>query len=240
MRIILFLLFLTCSLPLLAQENGEFRKITARLFCFYGNGESLINPGPNGEKTICGLTKNIIARPVKLTAKNNRILFYSADVKKADNEKFGTANIVASATISPKISSVTLVFIAKPHPEGAKKWNVYPIADSAEHFPPGGVYLANFHQHDIRCIIGEHKVQLKPGQSKVLKRPTQRNKFNMAQVAFQFRLNDKWKTAKETAVRFTATKRHLLISYADQGSGRPRVSTHQIFTYSVPKSKPQP
>jgi hypothetical protein len=104
---------------------------------------------------------------------------------------------------------------------------VFVVEDSPRGFPDGGVFVANFHQQDIRFLIGEHKILLRPSDAHGFARPAQRDEFNMAPVIFQFFHEGTWRTASESALRFVPGLRYLIFAYVDPASGRPRIATIQ-------------
>lgn len=133
----------------------------------------------------------------------------------------------ATATIPADVKSAILVFVALPKAPGTLPWRVFVIEDSAKNFPDGGAFVANFHSQDIRFVIGENKLMLHPAGSHGVARPTQRDDFNMAAVAFQFQQGDNWRNASESMVRFLPGMRYLMFAFVDAASGRPRVVTFQ-------------
>ncbi len=133
----------------------------------------------------------------------------------------------ATATIPADVKAAILVFVAAPKTAGSLPWRVFVIEDSAKNFPDGGAFVANFHNQDIRFVIGENKVMLHPAGSHGVSRPEQRDDFNMAAVAFQFQQGDSWRNASETMLRFLPGMRYLMFAYVDSASGRPRIVTFQ-------------
>lgn len=136
----------------------------------------------------------------------------------------GTRRLLASAKVPGQARALILVFV----PAGAQAeppWRVVVFEDSARQFPDGGALVANFHQAEIRCLVGEHRLNLAPGLTKPVARPERRDDFNMAPVIFQFQHDGQWRTASESMLRFTPGQRYLLLCHADPASGRPRVFT---------------
>lgn len=136
----------------------------------------------------------------------------------------------ATATIPADVKAAILVFVAAPKAPGTPPWRVFVIEDSAKNFPDGGAFVANFHNQDIRFVIGENKLMLHPAGSNGVARPAQRDEFNMAAVAFQFQQGDTWRNASESMMRFLPGMRYLMFAFVDADSGRPRVVTFQDQT----------
>lgn len=57
--------------------------------------------------------------------------------------------------------------------------------------------------------------------------PQKLDDFNMAPVTFELLLDDKWRTASESSLRFLPGMRYLIFAYLDPVTSRPRISTCQ-------------
>jgi hypothetical protein len=140
---------------------------------------------------------------------------------------------IATAKISPSIKTAILVFVPGPPAAGTPTWRIFVVEDSSKNFPDGGAFVANFHSQDIRFIIGETKLILKPGSIHGVSMPTKRDSFNMAPVAFQFLQDGAWVGASETMLRFLPKTNYLMFTFLDKASGRPRVMTFQDSKFAV-------
>ena len=216
----LFLL-IACLLPVLAIGQ-DLRSVQCRFMSFGGTDDSLtvVARSATGDEVVCPLSSSSISKPVECAAKGNQLNFVSpSDGKTA-----------AIATIPAGVKAAILVFVRAQPKAGATTslpWRVLVIHDSAETFPDGGAYVANFHAKDIRFVIGEHKGMLHPAGSHGYAQPGQRDDFNMAPVIFQFLHEDKWRTANESSLRFVPGIRYLIFAFTDPASGRPRIRTYQ-------------
>lgn len=143
----------------------------------------------------------------------------------------------AIASIPENVKSAMLVFIPAPKAPNTLPWRVFVVEDTPKNFPDGGAFVANFHSQDIRFVIGESKIMLKPGSFSGVASPTKRDDFNMAQVAFQFQQDGNWRSASETMLRFLPNKGYLMFAYFDAASGRPRITTFQ--NVRVPVTAPE-
>jgi hypothetical protein len=132
--------------------------------------------------------------------------------------------VLASAKVPGKANSLILVFFPAGE-KAAQPWRTVAFEDSPQAFPDGGAVVANFHQSELRFLIGEHRVQLSPGLTKPVARPERRDDFNMAPVIFQFNHEGQWRAASESMLRFTPGLRYLIIGYQDPASKRPRLFT---------------
>ncbi|MEO5917705.1 MAG: hypothetical protein ABIS50_25970 [Luteolibacter sp.] len=146
----------------------------------------------------------------------------------------------ATATIPADVKSAILVFVAAPKTPGTLPWRVFVIEDSPKNFPDGGAFVANFHNQDIRFVIGENKIMLHAAGSHGVSRPNERDEFNMAPVAFQFLQGDSWKNASESMMRFLPGMRYLMFAFVDSASGRPRVVTFQDQSTKAVAPAPTP
>ena len=139
----------------------------------------------------------------------------------------GNHQPAAIASVPENVKSAMLVFIPASKSPNTLPWRVFVVEDSPKNFPDGGAFVANFHSQDIRFVIGESKIMLKPGSFVGVPRPAERDDFNMAQVAFQFQQDGTWRNASETMLRFLPSKSYLMFAYFDTASGRPRITTFQ-------------
>lgn len=231
MRAIVSLLILLLPTIARSQDNSEeARQIQCRFLCFGGADKpaNVIATGKKGAEIVCPLSTSNISDPITCFASGNRIRFTSEDENKP----------VAEASIPASVRATILIFV--PSPESDKSslpWKVITIEDSAKNFPDGGVFVANFHNGDIRFVIGEHKGALHPAMTKGYARPEKRDTFNMAPVKFEFQQKDKWRIGNESALRFLPGIRYLIFAYTDPTSKRPRINTYQDFR-SVAAAKP--
>lgn len=178
---------------------------------------ALLTTSADGAETPVAVPTGALSAPSPCFSKNNTISFLTA----ADRTP------AATATIPADVKAAILVFVAAPKAPGALPWRVFVIEDSAKNFPDGGAFVANFHSQDIRFVIGETKLMLRPAGSHGVARPAQRDAFNMASVAFQFQQGDTWRDASESMMRFLPGMRYLMFAFIDPASGRPRVVTFQ-------------
>lgn len=231
MRLIAILLVLL--IPSLAYSQGkseETRQVTCRFICFGGvdKPDTVDAVGPKGAKISCPMPTSSISDPITCFPKANKIAF----------SQEGGDTAVAMATIPSNVRAAILIFIPAPKvTKPALAWRVIVIEDSAKNFPDGGVFVANFHNDDIRFVVGEHKGALHPAKTKGYARPKNRDSFNMAPVIFEFLSKGKWRTGNESALRFLPGMRYLIFAYTDPTSKRPRINTYQDFR-SVAKTTP--
>jgi hypothetical protein len=149
----------------------------------------------------------------------------------------GDKSPAAVATIPAGVTNAILLFLDSGSDKAANPWRVFVIDDSSKKIPDGGAFVANFYNHDIRFIIGENKITLKPGGTTSVKMPEQRNGFNMAEVLFQFQQGKDWVTPTQTMMQFAPGMRYLFFAFVDR-LGQPRMSPYQDTFQPPPLQKP--
>ncbi|MCF7733628.1 MAG: hypothetical protein K9N23_18205 [Akkermansiaceae bacterium] len=209
------LLALGGLLPHSGHAQDGSRPVSCRLLCMEGAPPpaAMLCQGVKGVEVACEAPANTPSPAIVCYAVRNQLKFSS----RADHQPVATATIPATA------KSVILLFIPSTQAPPALPWRVYVIDDTPKNFPDGGAFVANFYSQNIRFIIGEHKIILKPASSHGLAMPKQRDDFNMAAVAFEFQQEKRWRSVSESLLRFLPDMRYLVIAYVDPASGRPRL-----------------
>ena len=191
----------------------------------------MLNVGDKGVEVACTAGTNALSPPTVCFGKDNIFSFVAAEDRKH----------VATAKVPPVVNAAILVFVAMPKdPKSAdaQPWRVFVIDDTLRNFPAGGAFVANFHNQDIRFVIGENKIMLHPAGYHGFARPSKRDDFNMAPVVFEFLQQDQWRVASESLLRFVPGIRYLIFAYIDPVSERPRIATYRDFVTS--KAAPPP
>lgn len=221
MRSLCLAVLLLC--PALVHAD-EVRKIACRFLSL----DSAAPPPPLlcvADKTIevpCTVYTNTLSPTAVCFAKSNIISFITASDRQP----------AATATIPANMTAAILVFVAAAKDTKALPWRIFVIEDTVKNFPDGGAFVANFHNQDIRFVIGDSKIMLHPAGFHGFACPEKRDNFNMAPVVFEFLQNDKWRTASESMLRFLPGMRYLIFAYVDPESQRPRIVTFQDFRQS--------
>ncbi len=224
MRILTLILFILQSGYSMAEEG---RIIHCRVACLDSSSPPppMLTMTGDGIEGPVSVPTSSLSKPIPCFSKSNIIHFISP----------GDRTPVATATIPAAIKSAILLFVADPRTGSSPPWRIFVIEDSDKNFPDGGAFVANFHNQDIRFVIGENKVILKPSKSHGVTRPAQRDDFNMSPVVFQFQQGDAWKDASESMLRFLPGSRYLMFTFVDATSGRPRIVTFQDFKTNTPE-----
>ena len=212
------------ALPLLRGVAQEETKVSCRFICLESTAPPPLICVAAGVEVACKVTAGSISDEVVCSAQDTVMNFLST----ADRKPAATAKIPAS------FKRAILVFVSGAKTPNALPWRVFVIEDSITNFPDGGALVVNFHNQDIRCIVGEAKNQLRPTGTVGVPLPAKRDDFNMAPVAVQFQLGEKWRNASETMLRFLPGMRYLIFAYLDPASGRPKVGTFQDNKVSAP------
>jgi hypothetical protein len=150
---------------------------------------------------------------------NGKVVFYAQ------------GNLTSPAAIASMPSGtgdVLVLLISAPASKKPLVFDTVVIDMSKNGFPDDGAVIMNAYPNDVRVVIGEHRILLKPGMRKALARPTQRNEFNMAQVVIQYSREADWRTAVETLVSFPPELKQLFIAYSEPGSNRVTMRSYKI------------
>lgn len=217
-RIAALLVSLLLPAAATAQATPPLRPVDCRFLCLAGTPPPppLLNSGGAGQEAKVSVPVNVLSPVIQCFVDQGTIRFLAAD----------DGRPVASASIPAGVDAAVLVFLPAAAVEGSPQtWRVMVIEDSPAKFPDGGAFVANLYDGEIRFVIGEHRNLLPRGGSHGIRRPQQRDEFNMAPVIVQFQDGETWRTASESTLRFTPGSRFLILAYVDPGSGRPRVAT---------------
>jgi hypothetical protein len=228
MRTIRLCLLLLCPAICTAQE---FRKVSCRFLGLDENNPtpSLLNVGEKGTEVPCEVYTERPSPAIVCIARDNTINFITAADRKP----------ACIAKIPPDGKAFVLLFVAAGKPTDSPPWRIFVIEDTPKNFPDGGAFVANFHNQDIRFVIGESKLMLHSGGSHGFATPPKLDAFNMAPVRFEFQQGEVWTVAKESMLRFIPGMRYLMFAYVDPASGRPRICTFRdLETSSIPPAPP--
>ncbi len=213
-------------LPCMAQEESQ---VSCRFIGLESTAPPpMINVSASGAEITCKIPAGSMSVDTTCYAVDGSITFLSSVDRKP----------AAIAKIPANVKRAILVFVSGPKNPGALPWRVFVIEDSIKNFPDGGAFVVNFHNQDIRCVIGEAKNQLRPAGSLGVPLPQKRDDFNMAPVVVQFQIGEEWRNGSETMLRFLPGMRYLIFAYLDAKSGRPKVNTFQDTKVDLPTQKP--
>ena len=216
MRFFSVLLLIFSSTLVHAQEG---QKVNCRFLCLDTNATlpTLLTTSANAGEISIKITAGAITESFPCFSKTATFSFLSSIDRKP----------VAEVKIPANMKSAVLVFLPSPTTSNALPWRIFAVEDSSKNFPNGGAFVANFHTDDIRFIIGENKLMLKPTGFCGVMLPTKRDAFNMAPVVFQFQQGENWRNASESMLRFLPGMHYLMFAFVEAASGRPRIVTFQ-------------
>lgn len=196
--------------------------VTCHFLCFQRDAANTSKLGVkiSDDKIIdCPLPLELISDPIELTPNNNEIAF----VKAAGDKVFS-----AKAKIPVGIRKALVLFIAAPAAKAPLLYDTFVLDFSSKGFPKDGSVVVNLYAGEVRYVIGEHRILLKPGKTAELERPKKLNDFNMAGVRFEFLQDTKWRVAADTTVNFPPDQQQLFVAFLDPRSQRPQLRTFLI------------
>lgn len=203
--------------------------VSLRLVCFDEATplSALVAGSEKGEKINVTISSNSFSAPILWEDGLKTISFYSAK----------DSLFVATATLPAKIKSAILVLSPSPKDQNTSPWKITVIDDSPKNFEDGGALVANFFTNDVRFIIGDETLTLKPGESRNIPKPKVRDDFNMALVASQFQKGEAWVNTSENMLRFLPGSRYVIMAYSDPNSANPRILSMQDNKPSPPAKR---
>lgn len=216
-------------------QSGKTPVVEVRTLCFrQASGLFELEAADARPEVItrCTLPLSMLSEPVRIAPVAGRITFYE---KAPMPDAKVRPSPLAVAQIPANLQRVILFFIPVST-DGDRLYKVVVLNDDPRVFAPGGALVCNLFADEIRFIIGEHKQLLRSGGISYLKTPVERDDFNMAVVSFQFRSGETWRSASESKLRFVEPMRHLLFTYIDPATRRPRLKTYRDVPLPVLES----
>ncbi len=211
MKHLFLLLFPALIVIASAQETP---KVHVRTICFERDASGLnelVVMAPEAKIVPISFPESFPSERAQVPISKGKIYFY-------DPKGTGDKPIPAAVASLPSgMKDALVLFFPSNAPEGEPVYRTVVIDGSKNGIPEDGAMVMNVFPEPIRVVIGEHRVQFKPGMKAAVKRPTKRNDYNMAPVVFQSKsgVDGDWKTVAETMVRFPPEQRHLFVSFAD-------------------------
>lgn len=212
MKQLLFVLAMIAPLGLCAQEVPS---VMVRTLCFERDAtgiDQLAVVSPEQPVVTLKFPETFFSPNTKVPLKNSKVFFY--------NKANLTGPPVAVANVPEGMKSVFVIFFPVIGDKDNMAYRTSVMDASLEGIPEDGALIMNLYPKNVRMIVGEHRVQLKPGGSQGVARPKDRNDYNMSAVILLSQTSDEWKVASETLVRFPEGLRQLFISYQDGKTNR--------------------
>jgi hypothetical protein len=220
MKKLLFVLVAIFPLALCAQEVPS---VTIRTLCFQRDPagidrlavKSVDQPAVN-----LGFPESFFSAKTKVPLTEGKVVFHNA------------ANLngppIAVANIPTGMKSALVLFFPVAGDKDQMVYRTSVIDASIDGIPKDGALIMNLYSKDVRAVIGEHRIALKPGGTAKVARPKDRNDFNMSAVALLAESGGQWQVISETLLPFVEESQHFFISYPDAKSGRPAFRALQM------------
>ncbi len=217
--------FLKCAMvavtATLAHAQNENRHVSARLVyfeqssgdpsdIFYNNDGQFVKCTPSGSVGIAP-----VACPVDAAGK---VVF---------TRTAALDQVVATANVPASISQAVFLFLRNSNPGKTAIYQILVIDEAYKTFPKGGSFICNLSPRNARVTLGEAKYLLPPGKPVHVKRPDQKDAYNMAPLQMQIQgEGDEWNNLKDTMLRFSESERYFIITYLEDGK-RPSVKIYK-------------
>ena len=163
------------------------------------------------------------SQPEKVPVVNGSVFFH--------NPAQLDAPPIAIAKIPAGIKEALIIFFPSTGTEPTTVYDTVVINASLKGIPEDGALIMNIYSHDVRVVVGEHRILLPPGKSTGVARPKERNDYNMAAVVFQTEINGQWTTIAETAIHFPPDQQQFFLTYPDARTKSLALRTYQIDTF---------
>lgn len=200
----------------------EMQIVQIRTLCFQRGAdtpESLVVKKPDGNLVEIELSSSFPTTKTKVPIVEGKIGFYA---------KGQLGQQVAVASVASDIKDVLILLVPAPATKKPIIFDTVVMDLSKSAFPDDGALVMNAYPRDVRAVIGEHRILLKPGMRAAVARPAKRNDYNMAAVVIQYKSKEEWLTAAETMVSFPEALRQLFITYADPKNNQVTFRSYSI------------
>ncbi len=197
--------------------------VQIRTLCFErvpGGTDRLAVLNPDKSATEIKFPESYPSPPAKVFLNKGKVIF--------NDPKDLTGPAVAIATVPAGMKNGLVMCFPSGAKEGEPPYRTVVVDISLKGIPKDGALVMSVFPEDVRVVIGEHRILLKPGKSAGLKRPQKRNDYNMAPVVFQAQEGAEWKTAAETLVSFPPDLRQFFVSFPDFRTNKLRFRSYQI------------
>jgi hypothetical protein len=222
---------LKCAFALIlsaaAHAQNETRRVSARLVYFQespGNISELFFNN-NGEFVKCSPSTSVSGTPVACPVDATGKVVFTGTAA-------GTP-VVATANVPASVSEALFFFLKNSAPGAAPTYQILVVDESLKSLPKGGSFLCNLAPKTARVSLGEGKYILVPGKPVFMKRPEQKDEYNMAALQVQTQVqDDEWKNLKDTMLRVSESERYFIFSYLEDGK-RPAVKIYKQVVQEI-------
>lgn len=196
--------------------------VQIRTLCFQRGAdtpEKLVVKKPDGVLVEIELSSTFPTSKTRVPMVEGKVAFYAIGQLE---------QLAAVATVPSGIKDALVLLVPAPAAKKPLIFDTVVMDLSKNAFPEDGALVMNAYPRDVRAVIGEHRVLLKPGMRAAVARPKERNDYNMAAVVIQYKNKEEWLTANETLVSFPEALRQLFIAYADPGNNQVTFRSYSI------------
>lgn len=136
---------------------------------------------------------------------------------------------LATAKVPAGLSEAIFFLLKVPAATAEQpSYRVLVADESMKTLPRGGSFVCNIGAFEARVALGETKHSISPGKSAHVKRPEQRDAYNMAAFQIETRHGGVWKPLKDTMIRFSENERYFFLIYS-AADGGPAVKIYKQF-----------
>ena len=177
---------------------------------------SLVATGKDGKSETIPLDLEVVSKPVALKPESGVITF-----RKSESD----ASIAATAKL-PAAAKDVIILLIPTGKEGLVHETIV-LDASPKAFPQGGGIILNHCPDKANVTIGELEIEVEPNEFARFARPKEIDEFNMAGISLEMDVAGTKRKVSESNLRFVKEQRHLLVSYINPVTKRPRFWIHQ-------------
>jgi hypothetical protein len=226
--------FLTCAAAAmsltLANAQNEGRRVNARLVYFE---QSALDPTEvfyhsNGEFVKCPPSGSVSGTPVSFPVDASGKVVFTGTA--------AASPVIATASVPQSVSQAVFFLLRNPDPSAAVPYRILVADESFEALPKGGSFICNLAPNNARVSLGESKYLLPPGKPVFVKRPEEKDAYNMAALQMQIEGEPEvWKSLKDTMLRFSESERYFIVTYMRDGR-QPAVKIYKQVVREKPSA----
>jgi hypothetical protein len=209
------LLFLFATLVPVSLVGQEAPSVMVRTLCFERDAtgiDELTVVIPDQPAVSVKLPESFFSTNTKVPLQGGKVVFR--------NKANPSGPPIAIANVPEGMKSVFVIFFPVVDDKDKLAYRTTVMDASFNGIPEDGALVMNLYPKNVRMVVGEHRLELKPGGSQGVARPKDRNEYNMSPVVVLSQAPSEWKVATETLVRFPEGLRQLFISYPDRKTNR--------------------
>lgn len=220
---------------------AQSRKVGAYFYTmdYADQDREILLPSSKDDYEKISLSTANIYGPYKTTlTKENKLFLCDKNPLPIDQQKDApfTHPIIANIQIPSNIKEPLIILIPS---KKSMKYEALVVERSVTDFPMGSYRMINFTNRNIRGMVGNTKVQIKPWKQAFFNPTKDSDNSNRYKVIFQFEENERWQTFGATTWTKRLNKRTLLFSYISPDNGKMKIRAIPIREQLVYKEKPE-